>query len=284
MPPRSAGAVATSSVRPCGWYAILLAVCIIGLGLVVFSRHELAGADGEHLDHDHDDDAADHGTADGERPLAGGAVGRRLRQGREPAAKRRPDLGHHHDGQRRRRHPAGPCRHRTPRSSRASKATLGKFLDSEKRRPCRHSLKLPSSIGKLAGTYANGRKCGSKPGSRPAADLDRAPGWTNPFSAYRDAARPLRQRRDVHAGLRAEGAAVPKPAAASLVEKFYKVRQPRSPAPRRPPSPEAAPRRPPSPEAAPRRPRRAGQQHHDDHVGGHRTTTTKPASTTTTTG
>jgi hypothetical protein len=45
-----------------------------------------------------------------------------------------------------------------------SNATLGKFLTSEKVTLAADSLGLPKSVGKLAGTYANGRKCGTKPG------------------------------------------------------------------------------------------------------------------------
>ena len=41
MPPRSAAAAATGSARPWGGTRCWPLVCIIGLGLIVFSRHEL---------------------------------------------------------------------------------------------------------------------------------------------------------------------------------------------------------------------------------------------------
>ena len=45
-----------------------------------------------------------------------------------------------------------------------AKATLAKFLTSEGVSLTASKLKLPKSLGKLAGTYDSSRKCGSKPG------------------------------------------------------------------------------------------------------------------------
>ena len=66
------------------------------------------------------------------------------------------------------------------------------------------SLELPKAAGKLAGTYANGRKCGSKPGVVQLL-IWSPPSWQSPFVGCRVERDQLRPGRSVHAGVPAEG-------------------------------------------------------------------------------
>ena len=84
------------------------------------------------------------------------------------------------------------------------------------------SLRLPSSVGKLAGTYADGRKCGTKPGSlqlyiwtSPSAKSPLPPTAASPALNYN-------QGELYMLAFVAKGASVPKPPAAKLVAAFLK--------------------------------------------------------------
>ena len=71
-----------------------------------------------HLLDDDLDHPGQHHAAAAHRPLAGRVLAGHLRQGGEPAEDRESDLGHHHPGQRRHRHPAGSGGCQTRPSSR----------------------------------------------------------------------------------------------------------------------------------------------------------------------
>ena len=144
-----------------GWYSLLLAVCIIGLGLIVFSRHERQQAVAnsstttsttqvnttpplvsdhwqvalsvdicgqvENLPRSADQSSGIITTGNGVVDIEPARAG----------AKADQFVG--------------------------AKATLAKFLTSEGVSLTASKLELPKSLGKLAGTYDSSRKCGSKP-------------------------------------------------------------------------------------------------------------------------
>jgi guanyl-specific ribonuclease Sa len=145
-----------------GWYSLLLAVCIIGLGLIVFSRHERQQAvtnsstttsttqvnttpplvsdhwqvalsvdvcgQVENLPRSADQSSGIITTGNGVVDIEPARAGTKADQ----------FVG--------------------------AKATLAKFLTSEGVSLTASKLELPKSLGKLAGTYDSSRKCGSKPG------------------------------------------------------------------------------------------------------------------------
>ena len=145
-----------------GWYSLLLAVCIIGLGLIVFSRHERQQAVAnsstttsttqvnttpplvsdhwqvalsvdicgqvENLPRSADQSSGIITTGNGVVDIEPARAGTKADQ----------FVG--------------------------AKATLAKFLTSEGVSLTASKLELPKSLGKLAGTYDSSRKCGSKPG------------------------------------------------------------------------------------------------------------------------
>jgi len=145
-----------------GWYSILLAVCVIGLGLIVFSRHErqqavvnasttttttLANTTPPLLtDHWRVALSVDICGTVGNLPRSADQNSGIITTGNgvvdiEP--ERAGNNALQYEG---------------------ANATLAKFLTSEGVSLTSTSLALPKSVGKLAGTYDNGHKCGSKPG------------------------------------------------------------------------------------------------------------------------
>jgi hypothetical protein len=100
-------------------------------------------------------------------------------------------------------------------------ATLGKFLSAENVTLTTKSLKLPSSLGKLAGTYANGRLCSTKAGQL-ELDIWSSPSATTPFTAPADSATAYSNGQLWMLAFVPKGATVPKPGAAKLVAAFVK--------------------------------------------------------------
>ena len=145
-----------------GWYTILLAVCVIGLGLIVFSRHERQQA------------ASNVSTtttttqANTTPPLATDHWQVALSVDICGQVKNLPRSADQSSGI----ITTGngvvdiePLRAGTKAAQfEGAKATLAKFLTSESVRLTSDKLTLPKSVGKLAGTYDSARKCGAKPG------------------------------------------------------------------------------------------------------------------------
>jgi hypothetical protein len=145
-----------------GWYSIVVVVCVVGLGLIVFSRHERQQA------------ATNASTtttttlANTTAPLLTdhwqvalsvdicGRVGNLPRSANQSSGIITSGNGVVD---------IKPARAGKDASQfEGAKATVSKFLTAEGVTVTNTSMTLPSSLGKLAGTYDNGRKCQSKPG------------------------------------------------------------------------------------------------------------------------
>ena len=208
MPRLSAVAAATDSARPWAGTRSLLAVCVIGLGLIVFSRHD-ACRRAYNTSTTTTTTQANTTPPLVERPLAGGALARHLRTGRQPSEEPDQTSGIITDGngvvdiEPARAVPRTPPVRRRQGDARQVPHLRG-------REPHASSLKLPRSFGKLAGTYGNGARVRHKAGRVQLLDLAfavlghavRGP------EPCRDA---LRQRRDVHLAFLPKGAASARP-------------------------------------------------------------------------
>jgi hypothetical protein len=202
-----------------GWYSILLAVCIIGLGLIVFSRHERqvrTSATSTTTTTTQPTTApllSDHWQVG----LSVDICGKVFNLPRSADQK----SGIITDGK-------GvvdiqPSRAGTKASQfEGAKATLGKFLTAEGVSLSSSSLKLPKSVGKLSGNYVNGRLCSSKPGAVQLL-IWSAPSWQSSFSAVVSPGTNYGLGELFMLAFVPKGTAVPKPLAASVVEKFYKA-------------------------------------------------------------
>jgi hypothetical protein len=205
---------------PIGWYSILLAVCIIGLGLIVFSRHE------RQVRVANSSTTTSTTQANTTAPLLSdhwqvglsvdvcGTVANLPRSADQTS-------GIITDGK-------GVVDIQPARAGKkasqfeGTKATLGKFLTAEGVKLTATSLELPKSAGKIAGTYANGRKCGSKPGVVQLL-IWNAPSWQSPYSAVVSGGSNYAQGELFMLAFLPKGEAAPKPTAAKTVEAFYKV-------------------------------------------------------------
>ena len=202
-----------------GWYSILLAVCIIGLGLIVFSRHERQVRTSSTTTTTTTTQpttaplASDHWQVGLSVDVCGKIVNlpRSANQtsGIITDGKGVVDI-----------QPARAGKNAS--QFEGSKANLGKFLTAEGVNMAPKSLKLPSSLGKLSGTYANGRLCGSKAGSVQLV-IWSPPSWQSSFSAVVAGGSTYANGELFTLAFVPTGATVPKPTAAKVVEKFYKV-------------------------------------------------------------
>jgi hypothetical protein len=146
---------------PLGWYSILLLVCVVGLGLIVFSRHEreVASENATTTTTTTTQPTSTPPTASDhfEAALSVDVCGKVFNL---PRSK---DLtsGIITDGN-------GVVDIQPARAGKDAKqyeganATLAKFLTQEGVDLTISSLKLPKSLGSHAGTYVNGEKCGTK--------------------------------------------------------------------------------------------------------------------------
>jgi hypothetical protein len=204
---------------PLGWYTILLAVCIIGLGLIVFSRHEREVAS---------QTASTTTTttqANATPPLISShwqvalSVDVCGTVSNLPASANKTS-GIITDGN-------GVVDIEPARAGSDAKqfeganATLGKFLTAEGVSLSATSMRLPKSVGKLAGTYADGRKCGTKPASLQLVSWQSASSTTS-FSGQPDPGVTYGNGELFMLAFVTKGASVPKPPAAHLVAAFVK--------------------------------------------------------------
>jgi len=213
------GSRSYGSRTPYGWYAIVLAVCVIGLGLIVLSRHERLQAAAN------PSTTTSTTTPNNTPPTisdhwqvalavdACGHVENLPKSSDQTAGIITPGNGVV-DIQ--------PAR----AGSNAAKyeganATLGKFLSSEGVILTNTSLRLPSSLGKLAGVYHNGRRCGSKPG-RVDVFIWGSPSASKPFPATNTIGIPYGNGEMFMVSFVPKGASIPRPPAQHLVAAFLK--------------------------------------------------------------
>jgi len=102
-----------------------------------------------------------------------------------------------------------------------AKATLAKFLTSEGVSLTTTSVKLPRSLAKLAGTYANGRLCASKPG-RVQVLIWTSPTATTSFVAPSPTGLGFGNGEMFMIAFLPKGASVTRPPAQKLVAAFLK--------------------------------------------------------------
>ena len=185
-----------------GWYTILLAVCVIGLGLIVFSRHERQQAASNASTTTTTTQAnttppllTDHWQVALSVDVCGQV------QNLPRSANQSSGIITTGNGV----VDIEPARAGTKAAQfEGAKATLAKFLTSEDVGLTASKLTLPKSLGKLAGTYGASRKCGTKPG-RVQLLIWSSPSATDAVRGPEPRRDRLRQRRDVHGGFRPEG-------------------------------------------------------------------------------
>ena len=211
------------SRTPYGWYTIVLVVCVIGFGLIVFSRHERQNAASATtttttLANTTPPLLTDHWQVALSLDVCGkvGVLPKSADQqsGIITTGNGAVDIE--------------PARAGTKASQfEGANATLGKFLTAQGAGLTNTSLTLPGSLGKLGGTHVNGSKCGSKPGkvqlfiwSSPTAATPFAPITTGA------AATPYANGEMFALAFVPNGTSVPRPQAQRLVAAFLKSQTP----------------------------------------------------------
>ena len=204
---------------PIGWYSILLAVCIIGLGLIVFSRHERQQSAANASTTTTTTQAnttppllTDHWQVALSVDICGQVVNlpRSADQtsGIITTGNGVVDIE--------------PARAGAEAAQfEGAKATLAKFLTSEDVKLTASKLTLPKSLGKLAGTYDATRRCGSKPGQVQVL-IWASPTSTTPFAAPSPAGIGYANGEMFSLAFVPKGATVATPTAAKLVAAFLK--------------------------------------------------------------
>ena len=248
-----------------GWYSILLAVCVIGLGLIVYSRHERvqnASASSTTTTTTQPTTApslSDHWQVGLSLDICGQSV--------NLPKSANQDSGIITTGN-------GvvdiePARAGTKAGQfEGAKATLAKFLTSEGVSLTTSKLVLPKSLGKFAGTYDASRKCGSKP-AHVQLLIWTSPTATTPFVAPSPVGILYGNGEMFTLAFTPIGTtSFPRPSAHSLIAAFIKSQQTTT---------TTTPRRPPSGhddhDQAGHRLRRDHhddgrvRRHHDDHLG-----------------
>jgi hypothetical protein len=212
------GSRSYKSRTPYGWYSIVLAVCLIGLGLIVFSRHERQQAAANPstttttaantvppliTDHWQVALSVDICGKIANLPKSADQTSGIITAGNgvvdiEPARA----LGKASEFE-------------------GANATLGKFLTAEGVTLTNTSLKLPSSVGKLAGTYVSSRKCGAQPGEVRVL-IWGTPTATAPFPATNAAGVTYANGELFMVAFVPKTASVPRPPAYKVVAAFLK--------------------------------------------------------------
>ncbi len=211
------GSRSYKSRTPYAWYGVLLAICVVGFALVALSRHELQQSSASTTTTTTTPQTAPPTAADHWKVALSVDV-----------------CGHVENLPRSVPQNSGittqgngvvdikPARAGANASKyEGANATLGNFLNQENVNLTDTSLKLPSSVGKLAGTYVNGHKCGSTRGQVQTLI------WGSPSAAAPFA--PVTTSQDaIHYGngelymvaFVPKGAVVPRPPGHALVASF----------------------------------------------------------------
>ena len=204
---------------PIGWYSLLLAVCVIGLGLIVFSRHERQQSATNASTTTTTTQAnttppllTDHWQVALSVDVCGQVVNlpRSADQssGIITTGNGVVDIEPERAGA-------------EAAQFEGAKATLAKFLTSEDVKLTASTLTLPKSLGKLAGTYDASRKCGSKPGQLQVL-IWPSPTSTTPFATTNPVGIGYANGELFSLAFVPKGATVAKPTAAKLVAAFLK--------------------------------------------------------------
>ena len=204
---------------PIGWYSILLAVCVIGLGLIVFSRHERQQAVSNASTTTTTTQAnttppllTDHWQVALSVDICG-QVGNLPRSADQSSGIITTGNGVVD---------IEPSRAGAKATQfEGSKATLAKFLTSEDVTLTSSKLTLPKSVGKLAGTYDSTRKCGSKPGLVQLF-IWSSPSATTPFAAPSPVGIGYANGEMFMLAFVPKGTSVPRPPAQKLITAFLK--------------------------------------------------------------
>ena len=213
------GSKSYRSRTPYGWYAILLLVCLLGVALIAFSRHErqqrVAAASTTTTSTtappkvpptvtDHWQVAMEVDVCGRTQFLPRSAVQPNgMTTNGDGVVNIQPVL-------------AG----RNAAQFEGNNATVGKFLSLESVVLSDNALKLPASMGKLAGMYVNGHKCGGKAGVAGASI------WSTPTTAAASAvsknvaALPFANGEMFMITFVPKGAKVPAPASQATVQRF----------------------------------------------------------------
>lgn len=211
------------SRTPYGWYSIVLAVCLVGLALIVFSRHEREQAAANTtttttttpnttppLLTDHWQSALSIDVC-GKVGVLPKSVD--MKSGIITTGNGVVDIQPSRAGSK-------------AAQFEGSNATLGLFLTAEGVSTTDTSLLVPRSVGKLAGTYHNGSKCGSKPGELQLL-IWSSPTAAKPFAPITSdlGATPLENGEMFSLAFVPKGASVPRPQAQKLVAAFLKTQE-----------------------------------------------------------
>ncbi|MGA2528635.1 MAG: hypothetical protein ABSG36_05665 [Acidimicrobiales bacterium] len=209
---------------PLGWYSIVLVVCVVGLGLIVFSRHEREVASAgtstttTTTQADTPPIAGTHWQVALSLDICGTVVNL-------PSSKDKTsgiittgngvvDIQPSRAG-------------KNAKQFEGANANLGKFLTQEDVSLSSTTLKLPRSLGKLAGTYTTGKKCGTKVAT---LELSIWPSSASPspYTGLPYTSATYGNGELFMLGFLPKAASVPKPPAAHLVAAFVKSQIPKS--------------------------------------------------------
>jgi hypothetical protein len=198
-----------------GWYTILLAVCVIGLGLIVFSRHERQQAASTTTTTTTQANTTPPLLTDHWQVALSVDVCGQV-QNLPRSADQSSGIITTGNGV----VDIEPARAGTKAAQfEGAKATLAKFLTSEDVGLTASKLTLPKSLGKLAGTYGASRKCGTKPG-RVQLLIWSSPSATTPFAAPSPAGIGYGNGEMYMVAFVPKGATVARPPAQKLVAAF----------------------------------------------------------------
>lgn len=216
------GSKSYKSRTPYGWYAVLMAVCVVGLALVVYSRHEMLATPTTTASTTTTTTQpnAVPPTTDNHWQVAlavdvCGTVVNLPKSSAQQSGLTTPGDG---------------IVNIQPAAAGADaaqfeghNATLGKFLTQEGVTLGDSFLNLPHSTGKVSGSYNNGDKCEGSPGVV-AVSIWSTPTATVPFKITSDATDLQYANGEMFMiSFLPKGAKVPVPPAKSLVEEFLRA-------------------------------------------------------------
>ena len=213
------GSKSYRSRTPYGWYAILLVVCLLGIGLIAFSRHELVSRSAASTTTTPTTAPAkvpptvtDHWQVAMALDICGkvqnlprsATMATGLATSGNGVVNIQPALAGKNASQ-----------------FTGANANVGKFLGAEGVELTDTSIKVPSSVASLAGTYTNGDKCSGKPGT--VATSIWATPTSTPVSVSKNVTQlPFANGEMFMVTFLPKGAKVPAPPGKALVQQFLR--------------------------------------------------------------